>query len=116
MPVFISPKSSEFHSVFDWLRGQRQPTPEVYMRGMTLLELLWRQTIPGLSFKVVYDQPEQLPGKSTRIAMAVFDALQQNPSAQKWFVKHIRNAVVHSASAADAIAVIGDSIHFQAVT
>ena len=104
--------SAEFQSIFDWPSGQRQPTPELYMRGMTLLELLWRQTIPGLSFKVVYDEPEQLPGESTRSAMALFDALQQNPSAQKWFVKHIRNAVVHSAPSADAISVIGDSIHF----
>ncbi len=115
MPVFITPKSSEFQSVLDWLRGQRQPTPELYMRGMTVLELLWRQTVPGLSFKVVYDEPEQLPGKSTRIAMTMFEALQQDRSAQEWFVKHIRNAVVHSASAADAIVVMGDSIHFYEV-
>jgi len=112
MPVFISPESGEFQSIFDWLHGQRQPTPERYMRGMAFLELLWQQTVPGLSFKVVHDEPEQLPGKSTRTAMAVFAALQQNPSAQKWFVKHIRNAVVHCAAAADAIAVVGDSIHF----
>ena len=50
--------------------GQRQPTPERYMRGMAFLELLWQQTVPGLSFKVVHDEPEQLPGKSTRTAMA----------------------------------------------
>ena len=112
MPVFISPESGEFQSIFDWLHGQRQPTPERYMRGMAFLELLWQQTVPGLSFKVVHDEPEQLPGKSTRTAMAVFAALQQDPSAQKWFVKHIRNAVVHCAAAADAIAVVGDSIHF----
>ncbi|HWY85744.1 MAG TPA: hypothetical protein VNX28_03415 [Gemmataceae bacterium] len=115
MPVFVSTESDEFQLVFDWLSGQRQPTPERYMRGMAFLELLWQQTIPGLSFKVVHDEPEQLPGKSTLTAMAVFAALQQNPGAQKWFVKHIRNAVVHSAAAADAIAVVGDSIHFYQV-
>jgi hypothetical protein len=114
MPVFISYRSCDVESVFDWLRGQGQPTPEVYMRGMALLELLWRQTIPDLSLEVVDDKPEQLPDKSTWIAIALFGALQQNP-AQEWFVKHIRNAVVHSASAADAIAVIGDSIHFYQV-
>src|SRR5271168_4771569 len=47
--------------------------------------------------------------------MAVLAALRQNPSAQKWFIKHIRNAVVHCAAAADAIAVVGDSIHFYQV-
>ena len=94
------------------LHGHHQPTPERYMRGMAFLELLWQQTVPGLSFKVVHDEPEQLPGKSTRTAMALFAALQQHPGAQKWFIKHIRNVVVHSAAAADAIAVVGDSIHF----
>ena len=112
MPVFVSPESGEFQSIFDWLHGERQPTPERYMRGMAFLELLLQQTVPGLSFKVVHDEPEQLPGKSTRTAMAVFAALQQHPGAQKWFIKHIRNAVVHCAAAADAIAVVGDSIHF----
>jgi len=112
MPVFVSPELDEVQSIFDWLHGQRQPTPERYMRGMAFLELLWQQTVPGLSFKVVHDEPEQLPGKSTRTAMALFAALQHHPRAQKWFVKHIRNAVVHCAAAADAIAVVGDSIHF----
>jgi len=112
MPVFVSPESGEVQSIFDWLQGRRQPTPEGYMRGMAFLELLWQQTVPGLSFKVVHDEPEQLPGKSTRTAMALFAALQQHPGAQKWFIKHIRNAVVHCAAAADAIAVVGDSIHF----
>lgn len=112
MPVFISSESGEVQSTFDWLHGQRQPTPERYLRGMAFLELLWRQTVPGLSFKVVYDEPEQLPEKSTRTAMAVFAALQQNPGAEEWFTRHIRNAVVHCAEAADAIAVVGDSIHF----
>jgi hypothetical protein len=112
MPVFVSPESAEVRSILDWLRGQHQPTPARYIRGMVFLELLWQQTVPGLSFKVVDDEPEQLPGKSTRIAMAVFDALQRNPGAQKWFARHIRNAVVHSAAAPDAIAVVGDSIHF----
>ena len=114
MPVFVSHGSGDVQSIFDWLHGQRQPTPERYMRGMAFLELLWRQTVPGLSLEVVDDEPEQLPDKSTRTAMALFGALQQHP-AQEWFVKHIRNAVVHSASAADAIAVIGDSIHFYQV-
>jgi len=112
MPVFVNPESCEFESIFDWLNGKGQPKPERYMRAMVFLEMLWQQTVPGLSFKVVHDEPEQLPGKSTLTAMAVFAALQQNPGAQKWFVKHIRNAVVHCATAADAIAVVGDSIHF----
>jgi hypothetical protein len=112
MPVFVSPKSAEVQSIFDWLHGQRQPTPERYLLGMAFLELLWQQTVPGLSFQVVHDEPEQLPGKSTRTAMALFAALQQKPSARKWFIKHIRNAVVHCAAAADAITVVGDSIHF----
>ena len=85
------------------------------MRGMAFLELLWRQTVPDLSLKVVHDEPEQLPQKSTRTAMAVFGALRRDPSARKWFVKHIRNAVVHCAAAADAITVVGDSIHFYEV-
>jgi len=112
MPVFVSPESSEVKSIFEWLHGQRQPTPERYMRGMAFLELLWQQTVPGLSFKVVHDEPEELPGKSTRTAMALFAGLQQHPGAQKWFIKYIRNAVVHCATAADAIVVVGDSIHF----
>jgi hypothetical protein len=112
MPVFISHESGEFQLIFDWLHGQRQPTPERYMRGMAFLELLWQQTVPGLSFKVVHDEPEQLPGKSTRTAMALFAGLRQHPSPQKWFAKHIRSAVVHSAAAADAIDIVGDSIHF----
>src|SRR4051812_5463146 len=102
MPVFVSPESSEIPSIFEWLYGQRQPTPEGYMRGMAFLELLWQQTVPGLLFKVVHDKPEQLPGKSTWAAMALFAALPQQPGAQKWFIKHIRNAVVHCAPAADA--------------
>jgi len=108
----ISPESGELQSIFDWLHGQRKPTPERYMRDMALLELLWQQIVPGLSFKVVHDEPEQLPGDSARTAMAVFAALKQDSSAQKWFVKHIRTAVVHCAEAVDAIAVVGDSIHF----
>ena len=74
--------------------------------------IVWQQTVPGLSFRVVYDEPDRLPGKSTRTAMVLFAALQQQPSAQNWFIKHIRNAVVHCAGAADAITVVGDSIHF----
>lgn len=112
MPVFVTPESGEVQSIFDWLHGERQPTPERYMRGMAFLELLLQQTVPGLSFQVVHDEPEQLPGTSTRTAMALFAALRQQPSAQKWFIKHIRNAVVHCAAAPDAIAVVGDSIHF----
>jgi hypothetical protein len=83
MPVFMSPKSSDFQPVLDWLHGQRQPTPELYMRGMTILELLWRQRVPGLSFQVVYDEPDQLPGKAAWIAMMMFEALQQDRSAQE---------------------------------
>ncbi len=112
MPVFINPESVELQSILDWLHGQRQPTPERYLRGMAFLELLWQQTVPGLLFKVVHDEPQRLPDKSTLTAMGVFAALQQNPGAQKWFVKHIRSAVVHCTAAADAIAVVGDSIHF----
>ena len=115
MPVFVSAESSEGQSIFDWLHGQRQPTPERYLRGMAFLELLWQQTVPGLSFKVLHDEAEQLPGKSTRTAKAVFAALQQHPGARKWFIKHIRNAVVHSAAAAGAIAAVGDSIRHQAL-
>jgi hypothetical protein len=63
------------------MRGQSQPTPGRYLRGMAFLELLWRQTVPGLSVKVVQDEPEQLPGMSTRTAMAVFAGLQRNPGA-----------------------------------
>lgn len=112
MPVFVGSESDEIHSIFDWLHGQRQPTPERYMRGMAFLELLWQQTVPGLAFKVVHDEPGQLPGKSTRTAMALFAALPHHPIAQKWFVEHIRNAVVHCTAAADAITVVDDSIHF----
>ena len=36
----------------------------------------------------------------------------ENPLAHTWFVRHIRNAVVHCTEGADAIAVVGDSIHF----
>jgi hypothetical protein len=115
MPVFVSPESGEIQTIFEWLHGQRQPTPERYMRGMAFLELLWQQTVPGLSFKVVHDEPEQLPGKSTWAAMAFFAALQKQPGTQKWFIKHIRNAVVHCAAAVDAIAVVDDSIHFYEV-
>ncbi len=112
MPVFVSYESGEIQSIFDWLRGQRQPTPERYMRGMAFLELLWQQTVPGLSFKVEHDEPDQLPGQSTLTAIALFAALPQQPNAQEWFIKHIRNAVVHCAEDADMIAVVGDSIHF----
>jgi hypothetical protein len=116
MPVLVSAESGELQSILDWLHGQRQPTPDQYLRGIAFLELLWQQTIPGLSFKVVHDEPDQLPGKSTRTAMGIFAALQRNPGAWMWFVKHIRNAVVHCAAAPDAIAVVGDSIHFYEVT
>ena len=112
MPVFVSHESDEIQSIFDWLHGQRQPTPDRYLRDMTFLELLWQQTVPGLSFRVVHDEPERLPGKLTWIAMAVFAELPQNPLAHTWFVRHIRNAVVHCTEGADAIAVVGDSIHF----
>jgi hypothetical protein len=115
MPVFVSPESGEVQSIFDWVHGERQPTPERYMRGMTFLELLWQRMVPGLSFKVVHDEPEQLPGKSTQTAMALLAALQQDPDARGWFVRHIRNVVVHSAAVADVIAVVGDSIHFYEV-
>jgi hypothetical protein len=79
---------------------------------MAVLELLGRQTVPGLSLKVVHEQPEQLAGKSAWTAMALFAALEQNANARTWFIKHIRNAVVHCAAAPDGIAVLGDSIHF----
>lgn len=112
MPVFVSPESAELKTVSDWLRGKRQPTPERYLQAMAILELLWRQTIPGLSLRVVHDEPEQLPERSTRAAMGLFAALWENPTAQTWFADHIRNAVVHSKAGADAIVVTGDSIHF----
>jgi hypothetical protein len=112
MPVFVSLESPEVESIFDWLHGERQPTPERYMRGMAFLELLWQQTVPGLSLKVVHDDPECVPSRSTRTAIALFAALQQVPSPRAWFIEHIRNAVVHSGAAPDAIAIVGDSIHF----
>jgi hypothetical protein len=115
MPVFVSPESDEIQSIFEWLHGQCSPTPDRYLRGMAFLELPWQQTVPGLSFMVVHDEPERLPGKSTWTAIAVFAELQQNPIALTWFHRHIRNAVVHCRAGADAIAVVGDSIHFYQV-
>ncbi len=112
MPVFVSSESGGARSIFDWLNGQRQPTPERYLRDMAFLERVWQQTVPGLSFQVVHDQPDQLPGQSTRIAMAFFASLRRYSLIQKWFIRHIRSAVVHCAVGPDAIAVVGDSIHF----
>jgi hypothetical protein len=112
MPVFVTPESAEPKTVFDWLRRRRQPTPEQYFQAMAILEWFWQQAVPGLSLKVVHDKPDHLPKKSTRAAMGVFAALLENSTARTWFAHHIRNAVMHSASAADAISVVGDSIHF----
>ena len=61
MPVFVSHESDEIQSIFDWLHGQRQPTPDRYLRDMAFLELLWQQTVPGLSFRVVHDEPSDCP-------------------------------------------------------
>jgi hypothetical protein len=64
MPVLVSAESGELQSILDWQHGQRQPTPDQYLRGIAFLELLWQQTIPGLSFKVVHDEADQLAGSA----------------------------------------------------
>ena len=112
MPIFVSSKSDEIQSMFDWVDGGSQPAPDNYLRGMVYLEWLWRQTVPGLSFKVMHDEPERLPSTSTRTAIAVFAALKQDRIAQKWFARNIRNVVVHCTASIDAISFVGDSIHF----
>jgi hypothetical protein len=77
---------------------------------------MWsKETIPGVSFKVLQDAPDEGSGLATRWAVEVFGGLRRNERARLWFARHVRNAVVHCTTAADAFVVTGDSIHFYQV-